>query len=254
MPGTTCFICSYPKSGRTWLAWLLANYFNISARLGLDINFRTLYQLIPADGSPVEAHDARRSGLIPSVKQTHNRQAELFQDVIFLVRDPLDTLVSYYFHECRQLHKDVGSIQDFVRTQAKDWVSYMNVWTDRLPKIRSLILPYEARLLHGDTYLAEVLRFVGVAEIDSEILAIAIRQSGFSEMLSKEMTGPFNPGHQYDLQDANARRVRQGKVGGWRYYLNQEDATAIRQYVQELGTVKLHSFLDQYGYALLNGK
>lgn len=248
----TTFICSYPKSGRTWLAWFIANYFNLSARLGLEIDFQTLYQLIPADGSPAEPHAARVAGRIPPIRQSHNPRdprAEPFRHVIFLVRDPLDTLVSQYFHESRQWQKEVGTLRDFVRAQAAEWVAYMNVWMERLPNIRSMVLAYEARLRDREAYLADVLRFLGVAEVDPAMLDEAIRRSEFSAMLAKELAGPANPGHRYDVRDVEARRVRKGKAGAWRDHLDEADAAAVRQCIRASGSAALHAFMQRYGYA-----
>ena len=47
--GTDGFIASFPKSGRTWLRFILANYLNRLLSLGLELDLRSMFGLIPND-------------------------------------------------------------------------------------------------------------------------------------------------------------------------------------------------------------
>jgi len=228
---------------------MLASYLNHANKLCLDINFESVFQLVPADGVSIAPHTVFQQGSIPRIQQSHSINADLFNDVIFLVRDPLDTLVSFYFHEARQWHRPVGSIGAFVCARAVGWVAYMNTWTKRLPLIRSMVLRYEDCGHDEDSYLPAVLRFAGVLDICPEAVNLAIEQAKFLQMQAKEVSGPFIPGHRYDLADTDARRVRRGKIGGWRDYLAQQDVEAVRRCIQQASTPALKIFLDKYGYS-----
>jgi hypothetical protein len=42
------FLCSHPKSGRTWVRFSLANYLRITRGLKIEIDFNSAYSVIPA--------------------------------------------------------------------------------------------------------------------------------------------------------------------------------------------------------------
>jgi len=48
------FFCSFPKTGRTWVRFILANYFNEKYSLGLQIDFNNMFQLFPNHGQDTQ--------------------------------------------------------------------------------------------------------------------------------------------------------------------------------------------------------
>src|SRR3546814_18975857 len=53
------FLVSYPKSGRTWLRYLLSCYFAESAKLGFEPDLTSTFRILPNfDRDPVRGIDA----------------------------------------------------------------------------------------------------------------------------------------------------------------------------------------------------
>jgi alcohol sulfotransferase len=223
-------IVSFPRSGRTWLAWQLASYFIDVFKVNETLNFYSLYQLIPGDGAPTEPHEAYASGRIPKVRQLHVQNLPDAAPFVLLFRDPRDAIASYYLHERRQLHLDVGDLSAYADRRAHEWTRFMNGWAERLDRPSALSLSYEERLAAPQATLRRVLERL-VATVDVDALRRATANGEFSSMLARELDGPRIPLHDYDPTDRDARRVRRGGIGGWREVLTDADEAAIRSIV-----------------------
>lgn len=77
-----CLLASYPKSGRTWLRYIMSNYLNEAHRVGADIDMTTTFKLVPnfdldmKRGVPAFESDPSTSD-IPMVLVTHLRHNRL---------------------------------------------------------------------------------------------------------------------------------------------------------------------------------
>ena len=127
------FLCSYPKSGRTWLRFLLTYYqirlFDVDYPLTLR-NFPplspnvTLFSVFRLQDPPTEAPIHRILG-------THSELPVLFRGLplIMLRRDLRDTLVSFYYRR-RALGEFRGDLESFLRSPwgLRHAVRYHNRW------------------------------------------------------------------------------------------------------------------------------
>ena len=103
-------LVSYPKSGRTWLRYLLSIYFAQVFDLGLAPDLRTTFQVVPnydldaTRGLPaaegIVQHDCQ---LVAASHRDWDPDLFAGKPTIFLIRDPRDVLVSSYFHQTRHL-------------------------------------------------------------------------------------------------------------------------------------------------------
>jgi hypothetical protein len=235
-PPGTVHICSFPKSGRTFLSWLVACYCVRHHQLGVTVDLETLYSIVPESAHPIARHEAFEAGRIPRFWQTHTVRSASFDRSIFLMRHPYDTLVSYYFHQARHAGKFSGSLGEFISGPGLGrWVRYMDRWGSRLPAIDALVLRYEDLVREPGATLTAVLEFAGAA-VDTRDVQWAVEQSSFEAMLASEARVPrrAGPNHRYDFADADARRIRRGKVGGWRDYLSAGEVRTIRRAIDGL--------------------
>ena len=102
-----CYVISYPKCGRTWLRVMIAKALALHYKISLETVFD------PSDVIKAGCRKAPRIGfrhdgadLIPDPsKKSFKRKYQKYKNkkVIFLVRDPRDVLVSYYFHRTRRM-------------------------------------------------------------------------------------------------------------------------------------------------------
>jgi len=236
-PEVDAFLVSYPKSGRTWLRYLVSVYLSRHADLAFEPDLRSTFRVLPnfdldaVRGLPAyfeaEAQD------LPLIAVSHRDfDPDLFGSapVIMLLRDPRDVLVSSYFHQTRHKHRFEGTLSDFLECDqfgAASIAEYHNHWAAGLLERQSLVLSYEAMSEDTGTAVRDVLSFLGIAT-DEPMLREAIEKARFDRMQKKERETGL-PGHRYDRQDIDASRVRRGKVAGYTDYLSPAEDERIRQ-------------------------
>lgn len=262
------YLVSYPKCGRTWLCYML--FQSMRLHFGLDLEL---------DLGLWECH--QQLG-IPFLKRTHDGSEERFvnlkshldmaaaskekyknEKVIFMVRDPRDVLVSFYFHVtkrvpklvCPYMHPRVasvkykGTIHEFIRNDyygIRKVISFYNAWHRHMQVPRGfLLVKYEDMHKTPKEVLDKSLRFMGFPNIGPEIMEEAIKLSSFENMREKETENArlhknirLMPA---DVNDPESYKVRRGKIGGYVDYLNQEDIAFLNW---EINT----SLSDFYSY------
>ena len=157
--------------------------------------------------------------------------------VILLVRDPRDTLVSYYLHCSRRRRVYQGEISSFIRDESfgiEKVISFINIWIENrhVPEDFCLIR-YEDIHRNAHSQLVLLLDFMGIP-VDSRIVKTAVEFASFQNMREMEEKCLINssrlkPGNPHDPE---SYKVRRGIVGGYKDYLSQEDieflTTAIK--------------------------
>lgn len=230
------FLVSYPKSGRTWLRYLLSCYFAESAGLGFEPDLTSTFRVLPNfDRDPVRGIGAfagrTGDGALPFILVSHLPYRErLFLDrpVLFLVRDPRDVIVSAYFHATRHKKSFSGGMAAFLDEPKYGMAAltgYLNGWAEGLTGRRHHLISYETMLAEPMVTVAGLLSFLGV-EPQPDIAARAVAAARFDRMRDKERDGGI-PGHDYDRNDDQSMRMRSGKAGGFGEWLSPGQADLV---------------------------
>lgn len=230
------FLVSYPKSGRTWLRYLMSCYFANCAELGFEPDLTTTFRVLPNfDRDPVRGigafvGDAKRDRmpLVLVSHLTYTRRLFLRQPVIFLVRDPRDVIVSAYFHATR--HKkvfsgDIDAFLDDTRYGLPALFHFLNGWADGLEDRRHIIVSYEHLLREPENAVGTILSFLNIKQ-HGGLLRDAIAAAQFDRMRDKERDQGI-PGHDYDRGDVLSRRMRNGKAGSHTEWLTPGQSALI---------------------------
>ena len=90
--GDDIFLVSYPKSGNTWLRFLLA-YCLFDIEPG-RVNFHNIENFIP----DMYVNWPNRNLARPRIIKSHEKFTKNYPRVIYLYRDGRDVMVSYYYH------------------------------------------------------------------------------------------------------------------------------------------------------------
>ena len=252
-------LASYPKSGRTWLRFILAQYFMASRKIPA-ITTQTMFEFAPNfDLDPVRGIPAfiRRSeeGSFPLIPSTHLKfSVTLPRDIpiIFLIRDPRAVLNSDYHHVTR--HKKIfsGTMEEFLASRDRGiphYIGYMNSWESGLSRNPDHIIYYEDLISDTVNEVARLLEFLQ-EPIDMEALHYAVDNSSFEKMKALEQAEAI-PGHLYNRSDANALRMRKGVVDSFRDELTADQQRLIenncKSYLRTTMLRKLerHDFLNQ---------
>lgn len=254
------YICSFPKCGRTWLRYIIANYLNIKYKLALDMDLHRFFSLLPnADRDPlkgIDGYDFSGDPRFPLILSSHSAYKEWRYSVprrtplVFLMRSIPDVAVSLYFQATRLIMNFNGGLKEFIRHPAgglEPYCRYLNSWAPHLQEGRSSIISYE--MLHRDTETtaARVLNVFNIP-LDQDILAEAVKLSTFGSMRDIELKRGL-PRHEDKRHDPEARRVRKGKVGGGEEYLDEEDMDYISRTCNALLSPEAKKLLEDYNIA-----
>lgn len=245
------FILSFPKCGRTWLRVLLCRYIIDLESLPAADLLDTFELTCSVPGLPVitfehEDTSYNVSRVLAANLETNKRRYRS-KKVVFLVRDPRDTMVSYYLHCLKRKKCYDGPISDFIRDPrygAPVYLRYLQIWdANRATPGDLIVLRYED--LHRSTAaeFGRLLDFLGLPRRDDLIRSV-VEFASFSNMRKMEEQNAFQSTRltPKNASDADSFKVRKGQVGGYQAYL----APADLAYLEDLMRRECPS---SFGYA-----
>jgi estrone sulfotransferase len=213
------FLVSYPKSGNTWMRYLIAHALHPKA----TIDSTSIDQFVP--DVYVAAKQADRAKR-PRFIKTHDTWFNGFPKSVYIVRDYRDVLISF-FHYQRALGKFDGTISGFVTKI--DQPHSFGSWKDHVTKAlefrqrhpdRILLVRYEDMHTKPLDILSQVLSFAGVPPRTD--LNAAIKASSFSSLQDMERKKGS------ELRNKTGESFfREGKTGGWKTILSDADLDVI---------------------------
>ena len=188
-------IWSYPKSGSTWLRFLLAGYITGST----DLDFESLDAIAgDFEGFLPTSRSQRRNfqHIDPSVPlKSHDLPTNDWFDsakTIFLVRDPVRILDSARRHLCRNGHVNPSTRELVDELRSRNLFNYAP-WTAQVEKAleqsalgRVKILKYEDLVCAPAPSLKACLEVVGVSVNDRELLDNVVRAYSKGALSARE--------------------------------------------------------------------
>jgi hypothetical protein len=188
-------LVSYPKSGSTWLRFLLAH-----ALTSAEPDFDSIRSTLPPLGLHQRAPRLVAGGgrLIRSHEPLGAAPALGRQAAVYLVRDARDVALSYFEHERRSTRFD-GELLEFLAGFTQGNVGSYGSWQEHVlsalahetaGRVPFLRVRYED--LRADTVgeLARILRFLGV-EPDAAALVAVVEANTKARMRAKESSSTF---------------------------------------------------------------
>ncbi len=218
------FLVSYPKSGNTWLRFLLACLQYPEA----DINFHTISAYVPAGAD--SANSAWQEGVHckrPRFIKEHARFQPAFPRVIYLVRDGRAAYISYYKFLFDRLPPGTTLAQFIAKKDLKfgDWSQHVNSWCKAdLPSERFLLIKYEDMLHNPMSVLQHIANFTGQIWTQPAIRQ-AIERSSFKQMRQIEKETGFPEQNVFSGQF-----IRRGKADGWQKKFTPVETAVFKQY------------------------
>lgn len=213
-------LISYPKSGRTWVRFMLDS-----------VGVKLLYDHAGAEN--------RSRFTLEEIADRPARWSEW--RVIFMARDPRDTVVSSYFEATKRLKDEYrfhGSIGEFMRSPrygVEKIARYNLLWLESGTAFRDF-LPMSYERLHEATH-SEVRRLLSFALrklVPSERVSRAVEAGRFENMrkVEEKLGGKMNERNRLGggkPGDPESMKTRRGKVGGWRDYFDDAEAAYMEE-------------------------
>jgi aryl sulfotransferase len=263
--GRIYWLASYPKSGNTWLRIFLNNYW-CNSDLPAQINHLIGGPMASArnvfdESTGVEASDLTpeeidcyrprvyehlskncQEPLFMKVHDAFTRNAKhqpifskaAMAGVIYIIRNPLDVLVSYAHHSNQSpatmiealCERDYAILEEpqklhiQFRQRLLSWSRHVESWVDE-PNLNILVIRYEDMTLEPVATFTKVVDFVGL-EVDVNRIAKAINFSRFDQLQAQETEFGFRE----KMQVAKSF-FRKGKIGSWREVLTESQVSHV---------------------------
>ena len=223
------FLVSYPRSGNTWTRFLIANLLFPD----LEVSFLNIDHLIP-DVININRRDLAKIPR-PRLIKSHEYFDPRYKKVIYIVRDPRDVVISYYYFLLKQgFIKDSDSLETFVQRfvdgdvdpEFASWNENVLSWVSiRMGRPGFLLLRYEDLKAKPTHELARAAEFLGIQR-SSESLTRAANLSSVERMRELE-TRDENKWIGTRAKRKDIRFVRTALAGGWRSTLSDNDVAKI---------------------------
>lgn len=208
------FIVSYPKSGNTWIRFILANLLQPDE----IINFRNIDGIVPDVHKSINHLKDITS---PRIMKIHKHDFDYFQKTIYIVRDGRDTLVSYY-HYNMDLNIFHGTFSQFLRsslpTRFGTWSEHVHTamkFNYEHPE-RMLYLRYEDMLIDLPSNIAKIASFCGIT-VNSGLIERVTKACTFDSLKKNEQT------YGSEILNKDIQFFRKGTSRQWQDYFTPED-------------------------------
>jgi hypothetical protein len=196
-------IVSYPNSGRTWLRVMLADL----------------------DAYPRFTHAQSKFALaLPAAEIGARMQRYTHRRVLFLIRDPKDTVCSNYYHVTKADKRWQGDFKTFLRHPNFGFeriLAFNLAWTGAHSSFHRgfHIESYEDMCANTADALARIVDFLDMPPVARETLTAVAEKNQFDRMKRREETGELFSLHgdrftREKIDDVNERKVRRGRIGG----------------------------------------
>ena len=234
------FVMSHPKTGTTWtqeLVWMIINNVNVEKSKNTKKIKKSpnIYKITDENHGPefFERMEGRR------VIKTHLTFNFLPSDlcerskVIYVARNPKDTVVSFYHHLKRKSHF-LGDFNEFTKYFKAElvyhsyWPHLMSGWTRRLhPNVK--ILWYEDMKTDIRSTINELCDFLEhpLTEDQKDVLESHVE---FDNM-KKNVNAYHNKN--YNSAAAEFHFMRKGVVGDWENYFDEKTNKEYDQWIMD---------------------
>ena len=213
LPKGHYYLISFPKTGRTWLMYMLRSIIN-----KLDKEFIVNIEA-SHDSSEIVIEDGSRTD--PNLIFNYTlRLRYLNSNILFMVRDPRDVIVSHFYQITKRTNKPLkfDNISEFLRDEKlgfKRIIHFYNLWYKNKKFARCfLLVRYEDLLNDGVKELDRVITFLNIDVSVSELKTI-YNNSSADKMRKLEVDRNLQD-FKYFGDTTNHLKVRRAKIGSYK--------------------------------------
>jgi hypothetical protein len=221
------FVGSYPRSGSTWLRFML-----LEILAGEAAGFSKTNEMLPDVGRHQSGAAVLPAG--GRLIKTHEPFRPEYKKAIYLARDPRDVALSEFAYQ-----KALGLAGDdfnmylprFLRGEVNpfgSWTNHSISWMDAADSGRSeiLLVCFEELKRNSVQELSRIADFLGVP-VPTARICQAVANNSMDKMRQKEKADP-------QRASAGGKFIRSGSAGGWRQALSDEQSQLVQQKAGEI--------------------
>ncbi|OGW75555.1 MAG: hypothetical protein A2Z72_01365 [Omnitrophica bacterium RBG_13_46_9] len=216
---TDIFIVSYPRSGNTWIRFLIACMMHPDKTL----SFRNIDRFIP----DVYRHAEYANSISPPrFLKTHHPFYGCFPRFIYIYRDGRDVFVSYYFY-MKQRNQVKNGFSEFLRERLIRHPRYLHPWHEHVSKAldfankfpdRALLLRYEKIGDFAVDYAYKIAEFCRL-DVSKKVIENAVKKTSFENL--RKVEKEYGPEiEKYPDVDF----FRSGRTGQWKEIFSGSDS------------------------------
>ena len=191
------YIGEFPKSGITWLSFIIGNIFlqidNKNEFMTFFNHTMNIYEIDTINNYKMFIGKSIKRRII----KTHSFYNPYYLSIIYMIRNPFDVMISYY-----NFSKNLGYEGDFAKFVKHKkygiyaWKNHVDSWTNQ-PKDPVIIHLLKYEDLIEDTFLEikNIILNLGI-NINDDIIKNAIKLSSIENMkYSEEFYRKYNPNY-----------------------------------------------------------
>ena len=227
------FIVSFPRSGNTWMLFILANIMVEVLNLKMKVNFFNIHGFIP------DIHVGRDlpeyTGFFPFKRmiKSHSVYHPGYKNVIYIIRDPKNVMVSYYNYMVGLGHYD-RPISEFVKDKklgVPAWSKHVTGWMDGIAAgTRFRIIKYEDFHNEPDKNIKKLGNLIGFDLSDGQVSKVRDNCSFKAMQKLEKETGSLS----LRRKNTNIQFIRKGSLTDWENELGAEEVAYIRSVVEKM--------------------
>lgn len=230
------FLVSYPKSGNTWLRFVLAYLISGSKN---KLSFQEVEKIIPDVYVSKDWIDKMKS---PRFIKIHDTLLHHFPKTIYIVRDYRDVLLSFYHYKIALKEFD-GDFSSFIRSN--EITEPFGSWKEHVSKAlffskensnRILFLHYEDMKNNFEQTLHLLSAFTGLKNFEHNRIK---ELTNFENLQQTESAS----GSEF-MNRSGKNFFREGKTGSWKEFISADDLKFI------YSDSELVSLLNQLNYKI----
>jgi hypothetical protein len=212
------FVVSYPKSGNTWIRFLLGNLIYQDE----PVTFANVEERLPS----LYLYSNRKLRKLPRILKSHDCFDPRYKTVIYIVRDPRDVLVSAYHYAIKlKILPENHPIEDFVPglldgsfrsgvlvdPRWGSWYDNVASWLAMRHNRKFLLLRYEDMLEDPERELLKVAEFLEIPSTPARLVrAVKLSSAERMQELEKTQSSSWTLTRNTRLDIAFVRKARSG--------------------------------------------
>jgi hypothetical protein len=227
---TDVFLIGHPKSGNTWMAYMLGKLLNKDHMHQVTMaSVGNYVPIIHGQDSRICEHEG-----LPNPRVFRNEypvHAQLYPKTIYLIRDPRAVLVSYHRMYCVTFPDAPMTLREFINEYLQNgyirgveplvrWDQQVQDWHERAKHDdRIILVRYEDMVNDRGAELEKASKFCGISYTEAQFQAV-IEQSSFEAMKKSEET--YGAEAYMGIKEKRGSFVRRGKPDSWREEMDVE--------------------------------